>query len=73
MFMSHLDSVCFNEYLKQLSKRFKNEKIVLIMDNTSFHKFKKLNILNNINIEYIYHIHQSLIYRKGGLRTLKSF
>ena len=53
MFMSHLDSVCFNEYLKQLSKRFKNEKIVLIMDNASFHKSKKLKIPKNIKIEYI--------------------
>ena len=53
MFMSHLDSVCFNEYLKQLSKIFKNEKIVLIMDNASFHKSKKLKIPENIKIEYI--------------------
>ena len=53
MFMSHLDTVSLNEYLKQLSKRFKKEKIVLIMDNASFHKSKKLNIPKNIKIEYI--------------------
>jgi transposase len=53
MFMSHLDTVSLNEYLKQLSKRFKKEKIVLVMDNASFHKSKKLNIPKNINIEYL--------------------
>jgi transposase len=53
MFISHLDTVCFNEYLKQLSEKFKNEKIVLIMDNASFHKSKKLKIPKNIKIEYI--------------------
>ena len=53
MYVSHLDTVCFNEYLKQLSKRFKNEKIVLIMDNASFHKSKELKVPKNIKIEYI--------------------
>jgi len=53
MFMSHLDTISLNEYLKRLSERFKNEKIVLIMDNASFHKSKKLNIPENIKIEYI--------------------
>jgi len=53
MFMSHLDTISLNEYLKELSERFKNEKIVLIMDNASFHKSKKLNIPKNIKIEYI--------------------
>jgi len=53
MFMSHLDTISLNEYLKELSERFKNEKIVLIMDNASFHKSKKLNIPENIKIEYI--------------------
>ena len=31
MYMSHLDTISLNEYLKELSDRFKNEKIVLIM------------------------------------------
>jgi len=53
MFVSHLDTLCFNEYLKQLSNKFKNETIVLIMDNASFHKSKKLTIPTNIKIEYI--------------------
>ena len=53
MYVSHLDTVCFNEYLKQLSKRFENEKIVLIMDNASFHKSKELKVPKNIKIEYI--------------------
>jgi len=51
MYISYLDTVCFNKYLKQLSKRFENEKIiVLIMDNA---KSKKLKVPKNIKIEYI--------------------
>ena len=53
MYMSHLDSICFNEYLKRLSEEFKDDKIVLVMDNASFHKSKKLKIPENIKIEYI--------------------
>jgi len=53
MYISHLDSVCFNEYLNQLSEKFKKDKIVLIMDNASFHKSKQLKIPKNIKIEYI--------------------
>jgi transposase len=53
MFISNVDSICFNEYLKKLSEKFKDEKIVLIMDNASFHKSKKLKIPKNIKIEFI--------------------
>ena len=53
MYISHLDTVCFNEYLKQLSEKFKKDKIVLIMDNASFHKSKQLKIPKNIKIEYL--------------------
>ena len=53
MYMSHLDSVCFNEYLKNLSEKFKNDNIVLIMDNASFHKSKQLKVPKNIKIEYL--------------------
>jgi len=53
MYISHLDTISLNEYLKELSNRFKNEKIVLIMDNASFHKSKKLKIPKNIKIEFI--------------------
>ena len=53
MFMSHLDTVSLNEYLRQLSKRFKKEKIVLVMDNASFHKSKQLKVPKNIKIEYL--------------------
>ena len=53
MHMSHLDSVCFNEYLKNLSEKFKNDNIVLIMDNASFHKSKQLKVPKNIKIEYL--------------------
>jgi len=47
--MSHLDSVCFNEYLKNLSEKFKNDN----MDNASFHKSKQLKVPKNIKIEYL--------------------
>ena len=49
MHMSHLDSVCFNEYLKNLSEKFKNDN----MDNASFHKSKQLKVPKNIKIEYL--------------------
>ena len=53
MYISHLDTICFNEYLKQLSKKFQKDKIVLIMDNASFHKSKQLKVPKNITIEYL--------------------
>ncbi len=53
MYMSHLDSVSLNEYLKHLSEKYKNKKIVLIMDNASFHKSKKVKVTKNIKIEYL--------------------
>ena len=53
MFMSGLDTKFLKVYLEKLSERFKDEEIVLIMDNASFHKSKKLKILENIKIYFI--------------------
>ena len=53
MFMSGLDTEFMNIYLEKLSERFKDEEIVLIMDNASFHKSKKLKIPKNIKIYFI--------------------
>ena len=53
MFMSGLDTEFLNVYLEKLSERFKDEKIVLIMDNAPFHKSKKLKIPKNIKIYFI--------------------
>ena len=53
MYMDGLDTEFINLYLEKLSETFKNENIVLIMDNASFHKSKKLEIPNNIKIYFI--------------------
>ena len=53
IYASHLDTICMNEYLEKLSEKFKNDNIVLIMDNASFHKSKQLKIPKNIKIEYL--------------------
>jgi len=52
-YMSHLDSDCFNQYLKSLSEKFKNDYLVLIIDNASFHKSKQLKVPKNITIKYL--------------------
>lgn len=53
MFLSGLDTEFINIYLEKLSEKFKDKKIVLIMDNASFHKSKKLKIPKNIKIYFI--------------------
>jgi len=53
MYMNGLDTQFLNVYLDKLSKEFKDENIVLIMDNASFHKSKKLDLPKNIKIEFI--------------------
>ena len=51
--MSGLDTEFMNIYLEKLSEKFKDKKIVLIMDNASFHKSKRLKIPKNIKIYFI--------------------
>ena len=37
MFLSHLDTISLNEYLKELSDKFKDEKIVFVIRNDKIH------------------------------------
>ncbi len=45
---SHLDSDCFEEFLKQFSQHYSEDLHILQVDNGSFHKAKKLSIPDNI-------------------------
>ena len=51
--ISSCDTVCMNAFLKDLSLDFKNEHILLVCDNASWHKSKTLEIPNNITITHI--------------------
>lgn len=41
--LSHNDSVAFQYFLDNFNEGLKNRRIVMIMDNASWHKSKKLN------------------------------
>jgi transposase len=45
---SHLDTECFEEFLKQFSKKYPNDIHIIQLDNGSFHKAKRLKIPGNI-------------------------
>ena len=64
MYMSHLDSVCFNEYLKRLSEELKDDKIVLIMDNKSLINLKSLIFQKILKLNIFLHIFLSLIRKR---------
>lgn len=42
-----------NEFLKRLSQAFKEDYLILIMDNAVWHKSKTLNIPENIELMFI--------------------
>lgn len=42
-----------NEFLKRLSREFKEDYLILIMDNAVWHKSKTLNIPENIELMFI--------------------
>jgi transposase len=45
---SHLDTECFEEYLKQFSQQYPQDIHILQLDNGSFHKAKRLKVPDNI-------------------------
>ena len=45
---SHLDTECFEEYLKQFSQQYPKDIHIWQLDNGSFHKAKRLKVLGNI-------------------------
>lgn len=50
---SHCDTITTNHYLKELSKDFRDDYILLICDNAGWHKSQGLDIPDNIEIMFI--------------------
>ena len=50
---SHCDTICMNVFLKEMSNDFKDDYILLICDNASWHKSKGIVLPNNIEIMHI--------------------
>ena len=53
LLLPEVNTKMMNLYLKELSRYFEGEKIILIMDNAGWHKSKRLKIPSNIEIEYL--------------------
>ena len=51
--ISHMDTVCMNAYLQELSEQFADDYILLVCDNAAWHKSKGLIVPNNIEIMHI--------------------
>jgi hypothetical protein len=45
---SHLDTECFEEFLKQFSQQYAQDIHIWQLDNGSFHKAKRLKVPENI-------------------------
>lgn len=50
---SHCDTVCMNIFLKHLSERFADDRIVMVCDGASWHRSRDLEIPENIRIVYL--------------------
>jgi transposase len=51
--LPEVNTEMMNFYLEELSKRYKDKKILLVMDQAGWHKSKKLKVPKNIEIEYL--------------------
>jgi transposase len=51
--ISHVDTVCMNAYLKELSEQFSETYVLLVCDNAGWHKSHGLIIPNNIELIFI--------------------
>ena len=52
LLLPEVNTKMMNLYLEELSKEYKDKKILLIMDQAGWHKSKKLKVPENIEIEY---------------------
>ena len=48
--MPKVNTTCMNLYLKELSKRSKDKKLIIVMDRASWHKSQGLELPKNIKI-----------------------
>ncbi len=53
LLLPEVNTKMMNLYLEELSRSYNDEKILLIMDQASWHKSKELKIPKNIKIEYL--------------------
>jgi len=53
LIMSSINTDNMNRFLEEFKKFLGDKEVILIMDNASFHKSKRLKIPEGINIEYI--------------------
>ena len=51
--LPYCDTACMNFFLKELSKHYPNDHILLICDGARWHKSKGLEIPDNITIDFI--------------------
>lgn len=51
--MPRCDTDCMNVFLKELSERYSDYKIIMICDGAVWHKAQRLSIPDNINIMFI--------------------
>ena len=53
LLLPEVNTEMMNIYLSEISKNYKGKRLILIMDQAGWHKSKKLNIPDNIEIEYL--------------------
>jgi transposase len=53
LLLPEVNTKMMNIYLEELSKRYENNNILLIMDRAGWHKSKDLKVPKNIKIEYL--------------------
>ncbi len=53
LIMPYCNTVCMNVFLAELSKKYPNDKIILVCDGAAWHKSKSLIIPDNIELVFI--------------------
>lgn len=53
LYLPGVDTEIMNVYLRELSKEYKNQKVLIFMDRAGWHTSKKLSIPPNIQIELL--------------------
>ena len=53
LLMPYVNTVCFNIFLKSLSKQYPYDKLLFILDGAGWHKSKQLQIPHNIEFMYL--------------------
>ena len=51
--MPYCNTTCMNIFMKELSKTYTNDKIILVCDGATWHKSKALEVPDNVQLVYI--------------------